>query len=258
MQLQDKKIILTGGASGIGAATAKAYLAEGAAVAVVDVNDGAAQSMLGGLSSGHAAKCRYYNCDISDREQVFGTFESAQDWLGGLDVMANIGAIITYRKAENFTDAEWQRIFAVNTQGTMLTNQAAFKYMRESGGCIINVGSMSGMRPHPGNAAYSATKGAVMAWSRSVAAEWGQYNIRVNSLAPVAQTPMADIPTAGMSEDEHKRSIQGLVQQIPLGRIGSPERDIAPVMVFLASDASHYMTGQVLSVDGGGFAMLGS
>ena len=177
--------------------------------------------------------------------------------MGGLDVLVNLAAIITYKPAEAFTAADWEAIFAVNARGTMLTNQAAFHYMRESGGQIINAGSMSGIRPHPGNAAYSATKGAVMAWTRSVAAEWGVHNIRVNALAPIAQTPMSDTPPAGMTEEQQMEIKAALAQQLPLGRLGDVEADIAPVLVFLASDAAHYITGQVIAVDGG-MAMLGS
>jgi NAD(P)-dependent dehydrogenase (short-subunit alcohol dehydrogenase family) len=251
--LEDKKIVVTGGSSGIGAATTEAYIREGARVVIMDVNDECAER----LTTPAPDRCRFLHCDISDKKQVDGAFEIAGDWLGGLDVLANVGAIITYRKAEDFTVEELDHIFAINSRGTLLTNQAAFRLMRDRGGQIINTGSMSGIRPHPGNAAYSATKGAVMAWTRSVAAEWGAYNIRVNALAPVAQTPMSDVVPEGMSEEEHRQFKATLAQQIPLGYMGDPAEDIAPVMVFLASDASHFITGQVIAVDGG-TAMLGS
>jgi NAD(P)-dependent dehydrogenase (short-subunit alcohol dehydrogenase family) len=148
-------------------------------------------------------------------------------------------------------------IFDVNVKGTLYTNQAAFKHMKERGGRIINFGSGAGIRGQAGSAHYSAAKGAVMAWTRTVAQEWAKYNITVNSVVPAIWTPMYEAWRARMSEQERTMHDLAMKHVVLLGgKLGDPDRDIAPVMVFLASDAPRFMTGQAFSVDGG-MIMLG-
>jgi len=256
-QLLGKKAIVTGGTGGIGAATVRAFLKEGAAVATMDVNDQMGKQVLDALPE--LSEFLYLNCDISKQAEVNACFMEAVEWMGGLDVLANVAGVVRYNNAEKFTLDDWDFIMSVNAGGTFFTNQAAFGYLQKAGGgSIINVGSMAGIRPHLRNAIYSASKGAVMAWTRTVAAEWGQYNIRVNSVAPIANTSMADFTLKGTADElkAAKESI-ALSRQFPLRRLGHTDSDIAPVMVFLASDASQYITGQVISIDGG-FCMVGS
>jgi NAD(P)-dependent dehydrogenase (short-subunit alcohol dehydrogenase family) len=200
---------------------------------------------------------RYFRCDVSNRREVFETFASAVEHLGGLDVMANVAGVERRTPAEDIADDEWDLIFAVNLKGTLYTNQAAFRHMKERGGRIINFGSGAGIRGQAGSAHYSASKGAVMSWTRTVAQEWAKYRITVNSVVPAIWTPMYDAWRNRMSEQE--RAIHDMAMQHVVllgGRLGDPDRDMAPVMVFLASDASHFMTGQCFAVDGG-MIMLG-
>src|SRR5213593_4151898 len=147
MLLRDRRIIVTGGASGIAAATVRAYAREGARVA--------AQAGPG---------VTYYHCDISRRVEVDDVFARAAAAMGGLDVLANVAGVERGTPAEDIPDAEWDLVFAVNVKGTLYTNQAAFRHMKGRGGRIINFGSGAGIRGQRGSAHYSAAKGAVMAW----------------------------------------------------------------------------------------------
>ena len=253
MLLDGKRFIVTGGASGIGAATVRAYVREGARVVALDVNDEAGQRVAKDAGAG----ATYLPCDIADRDAVFSTFERAVNLLGGLDGLANVAGVERRTPAEDIPDDEWDLVFDVNVRGTLYTNQAAFRQLRTRGGRIINFGSGAGIRGQAGSAHYSASKGAVMAWTRTVAQEWAKYRITVNSVVPAIWTPMYDAWRARMSEQE--RTIHDMAMQhvVPLGgKLGDPDADMAPVMVFLASDASHFMTGQCFAVDGG-MIMLG-
>ena len=144
-------------------------------------------------------------------------------------------------------------MFAVNVRGTMLTNQVARRYIREAGGgSIINFGSISGLRPEPGAAAYSAAKGAVHSWTRPAAGAWGADNIRVNAILPAMATPMYNEAMARATEEQKQASYWINHASIAMGqKYGDPDEDLGPVMVFLASDASRFITGQLIPVDGG-------
>ncbi len=251
MLLSGKRFIVTGGASGIGAATVRAYAREGARVIAVDVNDEDGQRV---AKDGGAT---YLHCDIADRHAVFAAFERAVNLLGGLDGLANAAGVERRTPAEDIAEAEYDLVFDVNVRGTLLTNQAAFRHLKGRGGRIINFGSGAGIRGQVGSAHYAASKGAVMAWTRTVAQEWAKYHITVNSVVPAIWTPMYDAWRARMSDQE--RAIHDMAMQhvVPLGgKPGDPDDDMAQVMVFLASDASHFMTGQCFAVDGG-MIMLG-
>lgn len=248
MQLEGKRIIVTGGASGIGAATVRAYAAEGARVACLDVNDAAGRR----IAAEAGPTVAYHHCDVARRAEVFEVFTRVAGQLGGLDVLAHVAGVERGTPAEDIADDEWDLVFAVNVKGTLHANQAAFRHMKERGGHIINFGSGAAIRGQRGSAHYSASKGAVMSWTRTVAQEWGQYGITVNSVVPAIWTPMYDAHRARMSEQERMVHDMAMRHVIPLGgRLGDPDRDMAPVMVFLASDASRFITGQAVVVDGG-------
>src|SRR5262245_54328094 len=180
MQLDGQRIIVTGGARGIGAATVRAYAREGARVWSLDVNDtdGAAVAAAAGR---HVT---YVHCDIAVRAEVDQVFDRAVRTLGGLDVLANVAAIERGTPAESIPDDEWDAIFRINAKGTLYTNQAAFRHMQGHGGRIINFGSGAALRGQRGSAHYSASKAAVMAWTRTVAQEWGSHGNRVNNVEP--------------------------------------------------------------------------
>ena len=253
MRLRDRRIIVTGAASGIAAATVRAYAAEGARVAALDVNDDAGRR----VAAEAGERVTYHHCDVSRRAEVEEVFAHAADAMGGLDVLAHVAGVERATPAEDIPEAEWDLVFDVNAKGTLYTNQAAFRHMKARGGRIVNFGSGAGIRGQRGSAHYSAAKGAVMAWTRTVAQEWARYGITVNSIVPAIWTPMYEAYRQRMSEQE--RAIHDLAMQhvIPLGgRLGDPERDIAPVMVFLGGDGARFITGQVFAIDGG-MIMLG-
>jgi NAD(P)-dependent dehydrogenase (short-subunit alcohol dehydrogenase family) len=253
MQLQGKRIVVTGGANGIAAATVRAYAREGATVWSLDVADDRGRQ--GAAEAGGSVT--YRHCDIARRDEVFAMIDEAAQAMGGLDVLANVAAVERGTPAEDIPDDEWDLVFAVNVKGTVYTNQAAFRHLQDHGGAIINFGSGAGIRGQRGSAHYSASKAAVMAWTRTVAQEWAKYGIRVNSVVPAIWTQMYDAYRSRMSDQERAIHDMAMAHVIPLGgKLGDPDRDAAPLMVFLASDSSRFITGQAIPCDGG-MVMLG-
>lgn len=239
--LEGKRIIVTGGAQGMGAATVRAYVREGAHVALLDVNEelGAAVA----ISVTGTGTARFIPADISKRASVDDAFLTAVDLLGGLDVLANVAGVQRRMPASEFRDDDLDFLIRVNLLGTILTNQAAFEHLKERGGRIINLGSDGGLVAMRGVAAYAATKGGVHSWTRAIALEWSDHGIRANSVVPAMQTPMTN---QGGADG------QAVYSTVPLGgRLGDPDLDFAPVMVFMAGEGSRFITGQLISVNGG-------
>ena len=251
MELEGKRIIITGCANGMGAATTRAFVNAGAHVIGMDIDDETGASVCSEATGSGAAS--YMRADVSDHDSIQSAFAEAVSALGGLDALANPAGIHRAGVTGEITVEDWDAVFAVNVRGTMITNQAAHPYLKESGGgSIINFGSISGQRAEAGAAAYSATKGAVHAWTRSAAGAWGADNIRVNAILPAMHTPMSRTAAEGLSEEKMNERYWRNFHGIALGRdYGDADRDLGPVMVFLASDASHFITGQLLPVDGG-------
>src|SRR5262245_38239687 len=253
MELRDRRIIVTGGASGIGAAAVRAFARAGARVASLDVNDDAGRR----VATEAGAGVQYYHCDVAARPAVDDIFARATAALGGLDVLLHAAGVERGAPAEAITDADWELVFAVNVKGTFYTNQAAFRHLRDGGGHILNFGSGAAVRGQRGAAHYSAAKGAVMAWTRTVAQEWARYRITVNAILPAIWTPMYDAHRGRMTDEERTMHDLQMQYAVPLGgRLGDPERDLAPVLVFLAGDGACFITGQAIAVDGG-MVMLG-
>lgn len=247
-RLEGKRIIVTGGAGGIGNAAVKLFAGAGARVGCTwnstrpDVPDGVALA----------------RCDIADAASVEAAFAALEAALGGLDVLIHAAGLHGSMPAESIDAAHWDRLFDGNGKATVWTNQAAFRRMKANGGSIVNMGSVEGVRGFAGNAVYAASRGAVMAWTRSVALEWGVHGVRVNCVAPAIATDIFARQRAALDETTLAMMDAALRQQIPLGgTLGDPLRDLAPVLAFLASDDSRFITGQTIAVDGG-LMMLGS
>lgn len=253
MDLEDKRIIVTGCARGMGAAIVRAYVRAGAHVVGMDINDDDGQAVVEAASAQGPGKADYRTVDIADADSVASAFSDAVGRLGGLDALAHPAAIQRSSDAGTVTVEDWDLMFAVNVRGTMLTNQTAFRYMKESGGgSIINFGSISGQRPEVSAAAYSAAKGAVHSWTRTAAGTWGAHKVRVNAVLPAMATPMYLEARQRATEEQNVASYWQNLRTIALGQeYGDPDEDLGPVMVFLASDASHFITGQLIPVDGG-------
>lgn len=252
MKLADKRIIVTGGAQGIGASVVRAYAAAGAKIASLDILDEAGLQIAAEAGKKGPGTVKFYHCDVSKRAEVEASFAAAVRDLGRLDVLAHIAGIGRYAPAESITDEDLDQIIQVNVYGVVYTNQTAFKYMRDHGGRIINFGSVAGLVPFINGAHYSASKGAVFSWTRTVAHEWGKYGIAVNAMAPAIRTPGYELHRTRMTPEQLQAHDAEVAKLIPLGgRLGDPDRDFAPVMVFLAGEDARFITGQIIPVDGG-------
>lgn len=252
MNLKDKRIIVTGGSKGIGASVVKNYCLKGAKVVSFDVDDINGKNIVDECNKINNESAMFLKVDISNHEQVVEGFKKAIEFLGGLDVLANVAGVHKAIPADTTSTSDIEFITGVNINGTIFTNQEAFKYLKDNGGAIINFGSISGLRPEVGSALYSLTKGAVHSWTRTIAHEWGKYNIRVNAILPIIATPMYKASLEAMNEEQLESFKRNTLSQIPIGReYGDADKDLAPVMNFFASDDSRFITGQLIPVDGG-------
>jgi NAD(P)-dependent dehydrogenase (short-subunit alcohol dehydrogenase family) len=244
--LTGRRIVVTGGASGMGAGLVRALPRCGASVVSLDVD------VERGKREAAEAGAAFLRCDVADAGSVRQAMEESVGRLGGLDVLVNAAGIAPAATAADTEPQLWDRVMAVNATGTYLTNQAAFVHLQARGGRIINFASAAGINGYPGKPAYAASKGAVLAWTRSVAKEWAAHGITVNALAPAIWTPMYDKTRSEMSPEQLATHDAALAQSIPLGgRLGDIDRDFVPVVAFLCGDGARFMTGQVFSIDGG-------
>jgi NAD(P)-dependent dehydrogenase (short-subunit alcohol dehydrogenase family) len=229
----------------------RVFVREGAAVASLDVADEAGERIVAEANGEGPGRAVYHHCDVSRRDEVLRAFGQAAADLGGLDALIHVAGVEGKPSpVESMTEEEWDRVVDINLKGTFLTNQAAFPYLREHGGRIANFASAAGLVSFPNIGQYSASKGGVISWSRCLAQEWGRYGITVVSIIPHAQTPMVERSQASWSPEQVEKG-KATTAATALGRRGDPETDIAPVLVFLVSDASRYITGQMVAIDGG-------
>jgi 3-oxoacyl-[acyl-carrier protein] reductase len=244
MRLNDKVAIVTGAGSGMGLSIAETYAREGARVAVLDVNEGAAASVAKSIGKQAIA----VRCDVAKRADVDAAISQTAKAFGGVDILVNNAGVSHVNKGVlDIDEAEFDRVFAVNVKGVFLFSQAVVVPMRKNGGgVIINIGSTAGLRPRPGLSAYNATKGAVHNLTKTLAVELAPDRIRVCAIAPVAtETPL--LPTfLGNAEGQREK----FIATVPLGRLAQPQ-DIADMALFLASDEAKFVTGNIVEVDGG-------
>lgn len=250
MLLDGKKAVITGGSSGIAAATVRTFAREGAAVVSVSRNRERGERVAREAAELGPGPITFKCLDVTKRTDVNLVFDEAADELGGFDVLAMVAGIAIQKKAEDYLEEDADQEFAVHGKGTIFTNQAAFRHMKATGGSIINYASFAGTDGMPGMGVYSAAKGAVLAWSRSVAKDWAQYGIRVNCVNPYVMTELAASWLAEMDDDRRAEIDAWSESYVPMGRYGEPE-DAANLNVFLASDLSKFVTGQTIGVDGG-------
>jgi 3-oxoacyl-[acyl-carrier protein] reductase len=245
-QLQGKVAIVTGAAGGFGEGIARRFVAEGARVLIVDVDAAKAQTVASAL----APNAKAQPCDVSKGADVHAAVKACVDAFGPPDIVVN-NAGTTHRNQWmlDVDEATFDRVFNVNVKSIYHMAQAVVPIMRErKGGVIINVGSTAGIRPRPGLTWYNASKGAVNLVSKSMAAELGPFNIRVNAICPVmGATGMLELFLGTPDTPENRARITA---GIPLGRMSTPE-DVAEAALYLASDAARFITGIELPVDGG-------
>jgi len=244
MRLKDKIAIVTGAGSGMGEAIAQTYAREGARVAVLDINEQAANKVAAAIGGNAVA----IGCDVTRRTDIARAVEATQSAFGGVDILINNAGVAHVNKpVMEIDEAEFDRVFAVNVKGLFMVTQAVVPAMRnKGGGVIINIGSTAGLRPRPGLSAYNATKGAVHNLTKTLAVELAPDRIRVCAIAPVAtDTPLLPTflgPAPGMREK--------FIATVPLGRLATAQ-DIADAALFLASAEAKFLTGNIMEVDGG-------
>jgi NAD(P)-dependent dehydrogenase (short-subunit alcohol dehydrogenase family) len=247
--LEGRRILVTGGATGIGAAAVQVLSDAGAAVVATYHQ----------TPPPERAGVSWVQCDVRDSSEVDAMVRAAADTLGGLDVLLHAAGLWQPGIPGQITGADIDFLVDTNLKATIFTNQAAYAVMRrDGGGRIINFGSGEAVMGSPISAIYAATKGAVSAWTRSIARAWAAEKVSAIALAPAVQTPGADRlreflgPAAAEFIDEQIKST------IPLGgALGDPVDDLGPTLVFLCSEGSRFITGQLIAVDGG-LVMLGA
>ncbi|MCW2622355.1 MAG: oxidoreductase [Frankiales bacterium] len=236
----------------MGAGLVRAYVREGAHVVSMDIADRTGREIADAASAQGPGKADYLSCDVRDQAGVNAAFAEAGGLLGGLDVLAHAAGTAPNAGVMDITLESWTDVMATNATGTFLTNQAAYGLLKDDGGAIINFASAAGIVGLPMKAHYAASKGAVVAWTRSLAAAWGKEGITVNMIAPAIWTPMYDQTRASMTAEQLAAHDAALALAIPIGgRLGDLERDFVPLLVFLAGEGARFLTGQVYAVDGG-------
>jgi 3-oxoacyl-[acyl-carrier protein] reductase len=246
-KLTGKVAIVTGASKGIGAALAKGLAAAGAAVAVNYAADKAGAERTVSEITSHNGKAIAIQADVSKAADVKRMFEQTKNVFGSVDVLVNNAGVFQFEPFEAITEKEFHREFDTNVLGPILALQEALKHFPASGGSIINISSIASANPVPNSSLYSATNGAIDTLTMALAKELGPRNIRVNAVAP-GHTETEGTRRIGLVGSEQA---QQLVSATPLGgRFGQPE-DIAPVVVFLASDDAAWLTGERISASGG-------
>jgi 3-oxoacyl-[acyl-carrier protein] reductase len=244
--LDGKVALVTGASKGIGAAIAKALAGAGAAVVVNYSSDKAgAEKTVAAIQTG-GGKAVAVQADMSKAADITRLFAEGKKAFGRLDVLVNNAGVFKFTSLEDADPAEFHRQFDINVLGTILAAREAARHFGTEGGSIINISSVVSTAAIAGSVIYSATKGAVDAVTRVLAAELGPRGIRVNTLAP-GMVETEGTHTAGFIGSDFQK---GLESQTPLGRIGQPD-DIARIAVFLASDASGWVTGDRITGAGG-------
>lgn len=246
MRLKDKVAIVTGAASGFGAEIARQYVAQGARVAVADINAAGAQAVAGELGGNAIA----VTCDVARRADIDALVKATVDKWGKVDIVVN-NAGWTHKNQPllDVDEATFDRVYDINVKSIFHMVHAVVPLMRKARrGVILNVGSTAGIRPRPGLTWYNSSKGAVNLMSKSLAAELGPDNIRVNAICPVIGVTGLLESFMGMPDTPENR--KKFTATIPLGRMSTPI-DIAHVAVFLASDEAEFITGVEFPVDGG-------
>jgi 3-oxoacyl-[acyl-carrier protein] reductase len=249
MRLKDKVALITGGAAGIGKATAQRFLEEGATVVICDVNAQAGEATVQALGGNVA----FYPVDVTDRQAVQAWVDAVVARFGSADVLVNNAGVLRDNMlvrvkdgqlVKQMPEAEFDLVVAVNLKGVFNCTQAVAPHMiKQGGGVILNASSVVGLDGNFGQTNYVATKAGVIGMTKVWARELGRHNIRVNAVAPgfIATEMVVQMPD---------KILAGMKARTPLGRLGEP-RDIANAYLFLASDEASFVSGTVLRVDGG-------
>jgi len=245
MRLEGKIALITGGASGIGAATARRLAAEGARVAVGDLNEDGAKAVAGELDGVGLAM------DVTDLDSIAAAVRAAEEQLGPIDVLVNNAGTDRFSFFVNSDEELWDFVLGVNLRGVLAVTHAVLPGMQERRtGAIVNVASEAGRVGSQGSVVYSAAKAGVIGFTKAIARESARYRVRCNAVAPgPIETPLFDSAPQVLGEIG-ERLQRGMVNATVMGRAGEPE-EVAAAIAFLASEDASYVTGQTLNVSGG-------
>lgn len=236
--------LVTGAARGIGLATTRRFLAAGWRVAMIDRDEDALAAAAADLADKYRDGALPFVCDVSDPDAVATMMEAVNGWAGRLDALVNNAGVADFGPIEQTSFARWRTVMATNLDGVFLCSQAAIPHLKDTGGAIVNIASISGLRASTLRTAYGTSKAAVIHLTQQQAAELGEFGIRANCVAPgPVRTKLAmAVHTQDIIDAYH--------EAIPLNRYGS-EDEIAAAILFLASPEASYVTGQCLAADGG-------
>ncbi|MBN1367363.1 MAG: SDR family oxidoreductase [Dehalococcoidales bacterium] len=254
LSLVNRRAIVTGAAQGLGLAITKRLSEAGAAVLITDINETAAAKAAGEIrETGKSAWA--FSCDVSSESQVKSMVDFAVKQMGGVDILVNNAGIFPRTAVLDTTAENFKKVLDVNITGTFLCSRYAGKSMIEQGkgGSIINLASIDGIHPsYPGMSAYDSSKGGVIMITRSLARELGQYDIRVNAIAPggIKTEGARGSMSGGTDRRQQLVELKEFMARMVLGRMGQPD-EIARVALFLASEMSSYITGITIVADGG-------
>jgi NAD(P)-dependent dehydrogenase (short-subunit alcohol dehydrogenase family) len=244
--LEGKSALITGGTSGIGAATAERFVQEGARVAIVGRDAERGQALEARLGVAFVA------CDVTDAAAAERMVEQVTQRIGRIDVLFNNAGIINFGSVVDASIDEWDALMATNVRGVFLVSRSVVPRMiAGGGGSIINMGSNLGLVGTRGAAAYATSKGAIVQLTRAMALDHVGDGVRVNCVCPgTIETPLVQRQRVGRSPEQAQQAAERTKQRFPIGRIGEPS-EVASMVAFLASDQASFITGAILSVDGG-------
>lgn len=253
VSLASRRAIVTGGARGIGLAICYRLAEAGASVLIADIDRAAAEQACGQLSAA-GNKAIPVQCDISSDSDIQKMIQSAVEKMGGLDILVNNAGIYPRKNFLDVTAQDFDTVMKINLRGTFLCSSEAGRQMirQNTGGCIINISSIDAIHPSQrGMAVYDASKGALITLTRSLALELAPNDIRVNAIAPGGiLTEGVITESEGETLAQSKARLSAFMERMPLGRMGRPD-DVAGAALFLASGLADYITGTVITVDGG-------
>ena len=244
--LDGQVAIVTGAGQGIGRGVALAVAAEGARVVVLGRTRSKCEAVVGEIET-RGGEAFAEQCDVEHRAEIdLSVARTAERW-GRIDLLVNNAQTKVYRSVRKMTDRDMETMWQSGPMATLRFMQACFPYLRDTTGCVVNMGSGSSLLPQAAMSGYARTKEAVRVLTRTAALEWGRYGIRVNAICPLADSP-------GFSEfnDAAPGALEASVlPMIPLGRLGDAEADVGRAVVYLAGKDGRYVTGTTLMVDGG-------
>jgi 2-hydroxycyclohexanecarboxyl-CoA dehydrogenase len=248
-RFQDKTVVVTGGGGGIGGATCRRFGAEGAKVAVFDLNHEAGEKVAAAIRA-DGGRAQAFRCDITDRASVDAAVAETEKTLGAIDVLVNNAGWDVFKPFTKTEPAQWDKLIAINLTGALLMHHAVLPGMAaRKSGRIVNIASDAARVGSSGEAVYAACKGGLVSFSKTIAREHARHGITVNVVCP-GPTDTALFADYRSGAGNPEKLMEAFTRSIPLGRIGQPD-DLPGAILFFASDDAAYVTGQVLSVSGG-------